>query len=63
MNNFLPIPTTDGTIIVSKIAVLYTDLRARALQLGAILGHTVIMHRNLMNVSLRRLPHYNFRYR
>ena len=57
ITHFLPIPTVDGTIIVSKIAVLYTNLCARAVQLSAILGLTIIMHRDLMTVSLRRYPH------
>lgn len=59
MNNFLPIPTVDRTIIVSKVAVLYTNLRARAVQLSAIKGLTVIVPHDLMTVSLERCPHYN----
>lgn len=32
----LSLPAVDGAIIVNKIAVLYTDLRARPVQLSAI---------------------------
>lgn len=32
----LSLPAVDGAIVVNKIAMLYTNLRARAVQLSAI---------------------------